>query len=113
MGIRGSYLTYYMQKKSKKEIIAELLLSGTFSPEQIALKADTSVEYVTKTKSILKKGGRLPSPIDARPSSEASVPSAVEDTLDQVAEKMRTRNVDSRNVDIHTLSGQIRVSKIR
>lgn len=108
MGIRGSYLTYFMQKKNKKEIIAELLVSGTFSPEQIALKAGTSVEYVTKTKSILKKAGRLPNPIDTRPSSEASVPPAVEHTLDQVAEKMRTRNVDSRNVDIQTLSSESR-----
>lgn len=108
MRIHVSYLTYHMQKKSKKEIIAELLISGTFSPEQIALKAGTSVEYVTKTKSILKKAGRLPNPIDTRPPSEVSVPPAVEHTLDQVAEKMRTRHVDLRNVDIHTLSVESR-----
>ena len=78
-------LPYRMQKRSKQEQMADLLRSGNLTHEQIALQVNTKVAYVTKTKSILKKEGRL---IDAPQTAHVLVPRLTPSPVDYFAEQM-------------------------
>ena len=48
-----------MARRSKKDMIAELLSFGRSSDKQIARQVNTTVAYVQKIKTVLKKEGRL------------------------------------------------------
>ncbi len=64
-------------KKTKKQLILELLEEGKYTVEEMAAKADSTVPYVWKTKSELKKTGfnaNLKSRAEQREESVGSLP---------------------------------------
>jgi hypothetical protein len=93
-----------MQKRSKKEIIAELLMVGNLTQEQIAFQANTKVAYVTKTKSVLIKEGKLPRLVDARQSTKVLLPPSVYHAMNRIQGEMMRRNVDTNTINPNPLS---------
>lgn len=75
-----------MQKRSKKEQIADLLRSESLTDEQIALQVGTKASYVTKTKSILRKEGRL---IKLPHTAQAMEPRSISPSVDYFTEQMQ------------------------
>lgn len=81
---------------------------GNLTQEQIALQNNTSVGYVTKTKSGLIKECKLPRLAGARQSAKGPVPAPVEYALDKMQEKILTRNVDANKTSLNSLSEENR-----
>jgi len=76
---------------------------GNLTQDQIALQANTKVAYVTKTKSVLIKEGKLPRLVDARQSRIVPLPPSVYAMNPMQGEMMR-RNVDSNTISPNHLS---------